>query len=169
MTIKALNSCKMVPGSSVSAHVLNMKGYIDTLEKLGPPISRELATDLILTSLPSEYDQFVMNFNMHGMEKTLAELHGMLKNAEQNIKKTKQRVQKESLNPSLRIRLDLILKARLLTQAKRKKLGLLNPKLKRKECVVSVMKLFIVRGITHSTWKGSRRIEARLPLQVSFL
>ena len=88
MTIKALNSCKMVPGSSVSAHVLKMKGYIDTLEKLGAPISKELATDLILASLPSEYDQFVMNFNMHGMEKTLAELHGMLKNAEQSIKKT---------------------------------------------------------------------------------
>ena len=28
-----------------------------------------------------------MNFNMHGMDKSLAELHGMLKNAEQNIKK----------------------------------------------------------------------------------
>ena len=28
MTIKALNSCKMVPGSSVSAHVLKMKGYM---------------------------------------------------------------------------------------------------------------------------------------------
>ena len=49
---------------------------------------RKLATNLILASLPSEYDQFVMNFNMHGMEKTLAELHRMLKNAEQRIKKT---------------------------------------------------------------------------------
>ena len=29
-----------------------------------------------------------MNFNMHGMEKTLVELYGMLKNAEQSIKKT---------------------------------------------------------------------------------
>ena len=42
MTIKALNSRKMVSGSSVSAHVLKMKGYIDTLEKLGAPISGEL-------------------------------------------------------------------------------------------------------------------------------
>ena len=65
-----------------------MKGYIDTLEKLGAAISRELATDLILASLLSEYNQFVMNFNMHGMEKTLAELHGMFKNPEQSIKKT---------------------------------------------------------------------------------
>ena len=87
MTTKALNSCKMAPGSSVSAHVLKMKGYIDTLDKLGAPISRELAIDLVLASLPSDYDQFFMNFNMHGMEKTLDELHGMLKNAEQSIKK----------------------------------------------------------------------------------
>ena len=38
-------------------------------------------------SLPERYDQFVMNFNMHGIDKSLAELHRMLKNAEQNIKK----------------------------------------------------------------------------------
>ena len=50
-------------------------------------LHRELGPDLILASLPSDYDQFVMNFNMHGMEKTLAELHGMLKNAKQSIKK----------------------------------------------------------------------------------
>ena len=67
MNIKTLNSCKMVRGSSVSTHVLKMKGYIDTFDKLGAVINRELATDLILASLPSEYDQFFMNFNMHGM------------------------------------------------------------------------------------------------------
>ena len=47
MTTKALTSYKMAPGTSVSAHVLKMKGYIDTLEKLDVPIRRELATDLI--------------------------------------------------------------------------------------------------------------------------
>ena len=52
VTTKALTSCKMAPGTSVSAHVLKMKGYIDTLEKLDVPIRRELATDLILGSLP---------------------------------------------------------------------------------------------------------------------
>ena len=54
--IKALNSYKMVSESSVSAHVLKMKGYIDTLDKLGASINRELATNLILASLPREYD-----------------------------------------------------------------------------------------------------------------
>ena len=30
-----------------------------------------------------------MNYNMHGMNKTISELHGMLKTAEKNIKTTK--------------------------------------------------------------------------------
>ena len=87
-TTKALNACKMTPGTSVSAHVLKMKGLIDKLDKLGTPISHELDTDLILGSLPESYDQFVMNYNMHHMEKSIAELHGTLKNAETNIQKT---------------------------------------------------------------------------------
>ena len=84
-TTKALNACKMTPNTSVSAHVLKMKGLID---HLGVPISHELATGLILGSSPESYDQFVMNYNMHHMEKSIAELHGMLKNVETNIQKT---------------------------------------------------------------------------------
>ncbi|KAL6515582.1 hypothetical protein OROHE_018616 [Orobanche hederae] len=52
-------------------HVLKMKGQIEHLERLGAPISQELATDMILASPPSEYDQFLVNFNMHNMEKTI--------------------------------------------------------------------------------------------------
>ena len=78
----------MVVRSSVSPHVLKMKGYLDHLEKLGLPISQELATDIILQTLPDAYDGFVMNYNMHNMEKTIYELHEMLKTAEQNIKTT---------------------------------------------------------------------------------
>ena len=86
-TTKALHSCKMAEGASVSAHVMKMKGYIDHLERLGFPISQELVTDLILNSLPESYDQFVMNYNMNNMEKSISELHGMLKTAEPNLKK----------------------------------------------------------------------------------
>ena len=84
--IKALFSCKMVEGGLVSPHVLKMKGYLDHLEKLGLPISKELATDIILQTLPDSYDGFVMNYNMHNMEKTIFELHGMLKTAEQTLR-----------------------------------------------------------------------------------
>ena len=59
-----------------------MKGYLDHLEKLGLLISQDLATDIILQTLPDAYDGFVMNYNMHNMEKTISELHRMLKTAE---------------------------------------------------------------------------------------
>lgn len=37
-----------------------------------------LAIDLILQSLPNSFFGFVQNFHMHKIEKTFAELHGML-------------------------------------------------------------------------------------------
>ena len=66
---KALTSCRMTPGTPVSTHVLKMKGYLDTLEKLDVRVPQELATDLIIGSLSDAYDQFVMNYNIHGMTK----------------------------------------------------------------------------------------------------
>ncbi|KAI3821037.1 hypothetical protein L1987_08593 [Smallanthus sonchifolius] len=84
-TMSRLIRCTMQEGTPVSTHVLKMKGYIDQMNKLGYPMKDDMATDFILNSLPSSYAQFVMNFNMNGLEKTVAELHGMLKTAEMNI------------------------------------------------------------------------------------
>ena len=85
-TTKALHSCKMAEGASVSAQVLKMKGYIEHLDRLGFPLSQELATDLILNSLPDSYGQFFMNYNLNEMDKSISELHTMLKTTEQDIK-----------------------------------------------------------------------------------
>ena len=74
--------CKMEEGQSVSSHILRMKSYIDRLERLGTPMPTRLAVNTILGSLPKSYDNFVMNFNMQGWEKSLSELHLMLKTAE---------------------------------------------------------------------------------------
>src|ERR1041384_8236618 len=54
---------------------------------LGHPLTPVSATDTILGSLPPSYNSFITNFHMHGMEKNPTELHGMLKIAEQDIKK----------------------------------------------------------------------------------
>ena len=86
--MKALNECKMAHATSVSAHVLKMKGCLNQLERLGAPLSKELAIDTILGSLSSSYDQFVMNYNMHNMDKSITELLGMLKNAKKSIPKS---------------------------------------------------------------------------------
>ena len=86
-TLKALMSCKLARGSPVSPHVLKMKSYFEELTRLGLNIDQELAIDLILQSLPDTFDQFVINYNMNGLEKSIPELHGMLQTAEDNISK----------------------------------------------------------------------------------
>jgi hypothetical protein len=57
------------------------------LEKLDFPIGLELATDFILVSLLPSCGNFISNYHMHGAEKGLNELCGMLKTAEADIKK----------------------------------------------------------------------------------
>lgn len=52
-------------------------------------MENELYTDLLLQSLPPSFDTFVVNFNMHNMETSLAELVNMLKTAESTMKKDK--------------------------------------------------------------------------------
>ncbi|GKB92197.1 hypothetical protein Tco_0964469 [Tanacetum coccineum] len=51
-------------------YVLKMKSYIDNLECLGHPMSQNLVVSLIFISLRKEYDNFVQNYNMHGIGKT---------------------------------------------------------------------------------------------------
>ncbi|KAK8680628.1 hypothetical protein V6N13_109568 [Hibiscus sabdariffa] len=71
----------------VGAHVIKMMGYIQALEKLGFPLNVELAIDVVLQSLPDSFNQFVLNFNMNEINKTLPQLLGMLRTAESNMKK----------------------------------------------------------------------------------
>ncbi|KAE8707236.1 hypothetical protein F3Y22_tig00110384pilonHSYRG00013 [Hibiscus syriacus] len=54
---------------------------------LGFPLKDELVTDVILQSLPDSFSQFVLNFNMNEINKTLPQLLSMLRSAESNMKK----------------------------------------------------------------------------------
>jgi hypothetical protein len=87
---KVLFACKLAEGSPASPLVIKMMSYIDTWTKLGCEIKDDLATDVILQSLPMSYELFIMNFHMNGMEKTMFELHVMLKTVEDSIKKNPQ-------------------------------------------------------------------------------
>ncbi|KAK8619702.1 hypothetical protein V6N13_135984 [Hibiscus sabdariffa] len=87
-TSKALFQCKMSEGSPVRAHVIKMMGYIQALEKLGFPLNIELAIDVVLQSLPDSFNQYVLNFNMNEINKTLPQLLGMLRTAGSNMKKS---------------------------------------------------------------------------------
>jgi hypothetical protein len=84
---KAFVECKLAEGVPVGPHVIKMVGYVQRLEKLGFPVGKKLSTDFILTSLPPSYGNFISNYHMHGVEKGLNELCGMLKTAESDIKK----------------------------------------------------------------------------------
>ncbi|GJW01902.1 retrotransposon protein, putative, ty1-copia subclass [Tanacetum coccineum] len=61
--------------------------YIDNLEGLGHPVSLNLGVSIILISWRKEFDSFVQNYNMHSMQKTINELHAMLKLHEQTLPK----------------------------------------------------------------------------------
>ena len=84
---KAFGECKLAEGGAVAPHVIKMLGYAQTLDKLGFPLDPKLATDFILASLPPSYGNFISNYHMHGAERELNELCGMLKTAEGDIKK----------------------------------------------------------------------------------
>ncbi|GJR50280.1 retrotransposon protein, putative, ty1-copia subclass [Tanacetum coccineum] len=64
-----------------------MKSYLDTLECLGYAMPNELGVSFILNSLNKEYNQFVQNYNMHNIGKTIAEFHAILKLHEKGIPK----------------------------------------------------------------------------------
>ncbi|GJU07989.1 hypothetical protein Tco_1124419 [Tanacetum coccineum] len=53
--------------------------YIDNLERLGHPVTLGLAVSPISIGLRKEFDEFVQNYNMHSLGKTVNELHAMLK------------------------------------------------------------------------------------------
>ncbi|PKI73043.1 hypothetical protein CRG98_006538 [Punica granatum] len=86
---KTLFQARLTEGSPVGLHVLKMIGYVETLGRLGFPLGQELATDLVLQSLPSSYSQFVMSYNMNYYNKPLPELLNMLRTAEHDISKGK--------------------------------------------------------------------------------
>ena len=78
-------ACKMEENSSVSEHVLKMSGYSNRLAELGIELAQEAITDRILQSLPPSYKGFVLNYNMQGMNKSIAKLFAMLKVVESEI------------------------------------------------------------------------------------
>nr|GEX95143.1 putative polyprotein [Tanacetum cinerariifolium] len=73
-------------GKSVSAHVLEMKGYMDQLHALGKSYDNDMAINLINRSLNKDFGDFVRNFNMHCVGKTMTELHAQLIDYEKGLK-----------------------------------------------------------------------------------
>jgi gag-polypeptide of LTR copia-type len=77
----------MTEDRSLYTHMLRMTSDVEQLEKLNSPLSKEFATDVILNSLPPSYSNFIRNYHMLGMDKSLHELQGMLMITDGEMKK----------------------------------------------------------------------------------
>ena len=84
-TVKAILDSRLKKGESVGPHVLKMKSHFENLERLGVQFGEELAIDIILHSLHDGFSNFIQNYNMNSLGKSINELHGMLKTAEQSF------------------------------------------------------------------------------------
>ncbi|KAK4370875.1 hypothetical protein RND71_010350 [Anisodus tanguticus] len=84
-----LFKCKLNEGGQVSQHVLKMIELIERVASIGTKLEKNVATTLILNSLPRSFENFIVNFNMNGTKATLPELHNMLKTFESSVSKGK--------------------------------------------------------------------------------
>ncbi|GJU35442.1 retrotransposon protein, putative, ty1-copia subclass [Tanacetum coccineum] len=69
--IQTFHACKQEEGKPVVAYVLQMKGYVDQLERLGYMQPQDLIVGLILNGLTKDFARFVRNYNMHNMGRTI--------------------------------------------------------------------------------------------------
>ena len=77
---------KLEKGKPVSPHVLKMIGLFERMDGLGYKIPEETCIDLLLYSLHDGYKQFRLHYNMSDQNKSLHEMHAMLKTAELDMK-----------------------------------------------------------------------------------
>ncbi|KAG6414942.1 hypothetical protein SASPL_122321 [Salvia splendens] len=87
--LRDLFNCKLHDGSKVSEHVLKMIGLIERLASIGTVLPANVSTNLILQSLPSSFENFIVNFNMNNTKVGLPELHNKLKTYESSTAKVK--------------------------------------------------------------------------------
>ncbi|KAL0318248.1 UNVERIFIED_CONTAM: hypothetical protein Scaly_2850700 [Sesamum calycinum] len=85
---KTFFGARMIEGSSVRKHGVMMLSLVEKLKDLQANFDKEETyVDVILQSLPHSYDQFIINFNMNGLEKSLHELVNMVVLYEATIEK----------------------------------------------------------------------------------
>ncbi|GJV62062.1 retrotransposon protein, putative, ty1-copia subclass [Tanacetum coccineum] len=85
--IQTFHACKQEEGKPIAAYVLQMKEYVDQLERLGYMLPQDLIVGLILNGLTKDFTGFVRNYYMHNMGKTISELHVMLIEYEKGLPK----------------------------------------------------------------------------------
>ncbi|GJU93173.1 hypothetical protein Tco_1317929 [Tanacetum coccineum] len=85
--VKSLMACKPKPEASIYDFVLEMNEYFDKMESLNIVFDAEISINIILSSLPAEYNQFVLSYQMNEKESLIMELHSLLQTDKHGIKK----------------------------------------------------------------------------------
>ncbi|GJW07251.1 hypothetical protein Tco_1569674 [Tanacetum coccineum] len=85
--IQNFHACKQEEGQFVSSYVLKMKSYMEKLERLGYVLPQDINVGLILNGVANDIAEFVRNYNMHNMGKTISELHAQLIQYEKGLPK----------------------------------------------------------------------------------
>ena len=66
--VMSLMDCKMKEGESIFNNVQRMQRYVERLVRLNEHFDEELAIDMVLNSLPSFDDQFILAYHLNNME-----------------------------------------------------------------------------------------------------
>lgn len=74
MAMKGLLNTRMSEGTPIRDHVIKMMGFINELEILGADIDSQSQIDMILSSLPESFNQYVLNYNMNNLNLSLTKL-----------------------------------------------------------------------------------------------
>lgn len=77
---------KMVEGTPVREHTLKMMAYFSYAQIHGADIDGETQIDMILGSLPNNFNQFWLNYNIEKMFVSLSELMKELQDEETTFK-----------------------------------------------------------------------------------
>nr|GEX03363.1 hypothetical protein [Tanacetum cinerariifolium] len=85
--IQTFHACKQEEGKPVGTYVLEMKDYVEQLERLGYVLPQDHSAGLILNGITSDFAGFVRNYNMHNMRKTIGEIHALLIEYEKGLPK----------------------------------------------------------------------------------
>ncbi|KAL0334064.1 UNVERIFIED_CONTAM: hypothetical protein Sangu_1562600, partial [Sesamum angustifolium] len=97
---KAFFDERMIEGSSVREHGVMMLSLVEKLKDFQTNFEKEETyVDLILQSLPPSFEQFIVNYNMNGLKKSLHELINMSVQYEIMIEKSAPSVLVERLRP----------------------------------------------------------------------
>ncbi|XP_077215745.1 uncharacterized protein LOC143850372 [Tasmannia lanceolata] len=78
----------MVEGTPFTDHMIKMMGYLNELAILGVMLDGKSQVDMVLTSLPGSFNDFVINYHMNKLSMNLTELMNHLQSTEYLQKKT---------------------------------------------------------------------------------